>query len=75
VYSPRTLLTVEEDRARTEQRKPTVKTTVDFPEPRWRAVNIRALDERTDLRSVVVAALEAYLHVEVPHRKDADHAR
>lgn len=58
-----------------ETRKPTVKTTVDLPEPLWRAVKIRALDERTDLRSVVIAALEAYLHTEVPRRKDGDHAR
>ena len=43
----------------TEERK--VKTTVDLPERLWRAAKIRALDERTDLRSVVVAALEAFL--------------
>jgi hypothetical protein len=59
----------------TEQRKPTVKTTVDLPEPCWRAVKIRALDQRTHLRSVVIAALEAYLHTEVPHRKDGGHER
>ena len=58
-----------------ETRKPTIKTTVDLPEPLWRAVKIRALDERTDLRSVVITALEAYLHVEVPRGKDGDHAR
>jgi hypothetical protein len=65
----------EEDRAMMENRKPTVKTTVDLPEPLWRAVKIRALDERTDLRSIVIAALEAYLHTEGPRRKDGDHAR
>jgi hypothetical protein len=58
-----------------EKRKPTVKTTVDLPERLWRAVKIRALDERTDLRSVIIAALEAYLHTEVPRGKDSDHAR
>jgi hypothetical protein len=58
-----------------EERKPMVKTTVDRPEPLWRAVKIQTLDERTDLRSEVIAALEAYLHTEVPHRKDGDHAR
>ena len=58
-----------------EKRRPTVKTTVDLPEPLWRAVKIRALDERTDLRSVVIAALEAYLHTDVPHRKDGGHER
>jgi hypothetical protein len=66
---------VEEDRTMPEKRKPTVKTTVDLPEPLWRAVKIRALDERTDLRSVVIAALEAYLHAEVPRGKDGEHAR
>lgn len=39
----------------------TVKTTVDLPEPLWRAAKLRAMDERTDLRAVVIAALEAYL--------------
>jgi hypothetical protein len=37
------------------------KTTVDLPETLWRAVKIRALDERSDLRAVVIAALETYL--------------
>lgn len=40
-----------------------VKTTVDLPQELWRAAKIRAMDEHTDLRSVVVAALEAYLQV------------
>ena len=39
----------------------TVKTTVDLPEGLWRAAKIRAMDGRVDLRSIVVAALEAYL--------------
>ncbi len=38
-----------------------MKTTVDLPESLWRAAKIRALDERTDLRSVIIAALEVYL--------------
>ncbi len=38
-----------------------VKTTVELPEELWRAAKIRAMDERTDFRSVVVRALEAYL--------------
>jgi len=38
-----------------------VKTTVDLPESLWRAARIRAMDERTNLRKVVIAALEAYL--------------
>ncbi len=38
-----------------------MKTTVDLPEALWRAAKIRAMDERKDLRSVIIAALEAYL--------------
>jgi hypothetical protein len=66
---------VKEDRTMPERLKPTVKTIVDLPEPLWRAVKIRALDERTDLRSVVIAALEAYLCMDGLRRKDGDHAR
>jgi hypothetical protein len=40
-----------------------VKTTVDLPQELWRAAKIRAMDEHTDLRSVVIAALGAYLRV------------
>jgi hypothetical protein len=66
---------VAEDRTMPEKRKPAVKTTVDLPEPLWPAVKIRALDERADLRSVVIAVLEAYLHTKVPRGKDGEHAR
>jgi hypothetical protein len=41
--------------------EPIVKTTVDLPESLWRAAKVRAMDERSDLRSVVMAALELYL--------------
>lgn len=44
-----------------EERERTVKTTVDLPEPLWRAAKIRAMDEKSDLRSVIMAALEAHL--------------
>lgn len=40
-----------------------VKTTVDLPQELWRAAKIRAMDEHTDLRSVVIAALGAYLQI------------
>ena len=43
------------------KRNRTVKTTVDLPESLWRAARIRAMDERTNLRKVVIAALEGYL--------------
>jgi hypothetical protein len=39
----------------------TVKTTVELPGDLWRAAKIRAMDERSDLRSVLVRALEQYL--------------
>jgi hypothetical protein len=38
-----------------------VKTTVDLPEALWRAAKILAMDEKRDLRSVIIAALEDYL--------------
>jgi hypothetical protein len=38
-----------------------VKTTVDLPEGLWRAAKIRALDDGSDLRAVVIEALEAFL--------------
>lgn len=41
--------------------KTTVKTTVDLPQDLWRAAKIRAMDEHSDLRSVIIAALRSYL--------------
>lgn len=38
-----------------------IKTTVDLPEELWRAAKIRAMDGRTDLRSVIIEALTALL--------------
>jgi len=42
---------------------PSVKTTVDLPQELWRAAKIRAMDDHTDLRSVVIAALRTYLQM------------
>jgi hypothetical protein len=39
----------------------TVKTTVELPGELWRAAKIRAMDERADLRTVLIRALEEYL--------------
>ena len=50
---------------------PTVKTTVDLPEEVWRAAKIRAMDERTDLRSVIIAALRSYLNLREGVAKNA----
>ncbi len=38
-----------------------VKTTVVLPDDVWRAAMIRALDEHSDFRSVLIAALRLYL--------------
>lgn len=46
----------------TEVRAP-VKTTVELPGELWRSAKIRAMDERVDLRTVFIRALEAYLGV------------
>lgn len=40
---------------------PPVKTTVELPGDLWRAAKIRAMDDRVDLRTVFIRALEAYL--------------
>ncbi len=47
-----------------------VKTTVDLPEVLWRAAKIRAMDERRDLRQVIIAALEAYLKTKAKAGKE-----
>jgi len=46
----------------TDERGP-VKTTVELPGELWRSAKIRAMDDRVDLRTVFIRALEAYLGV------------
>ena len=46
----------------------TVKTTVELPGELWRAAKIRAMDERADLRTVLIRALESYLRGTEPER-------
>ena len=46
----------------------TVKTTVELPGELWRAAKIRAMDERADLRTVLIRALENYLRDDEPAR-------
>ena len=48
----------------------TVKTTVELPGELWRAAKIRAMDERADLRTVLIRALEDYLRGEAPATTD-----
>jgi hypothetical protein len=38
-----------------------VKTTVELPGELWREAKIRAMDDRVDLRTVLIRALEGYL--------------
>jgi hypothetical protein len=38
-----------------------VKTTVDLPEPIWKAAKLLAMDERSDLRAVIIEALIKHL--------------
>ena len=46
----------------------TVKTTVELPGELWRAAKIRAMDERADLRTVLIRALEDYLRASKPEQ-------
>ena len=46
----------------------TVKTTVELPGDLWRAAKIRAMDDRADLRTILVRALELYLGEDRPKR-------
>jgi hypothetical protein len=38
-----------------------VKTTIELPHDLWRAVKVRAMDEGSDLRGIIVLALQRYL--------------
>ena len=40
---------------------PNRRTTIELPEDLWRAAKHRAVDDDTDLRGVIVAALALYL--------------
>ncbi len=57
VFKPRLLTAVTGKRTDAD----TVKTTVELPGDLWRAAKIRAMDERADLRTVLIRALEQYL--------------
>lgn len=62
VPSPRIMRLVKGRDVEAQPARPaTVKTTVELPEDLWRAAKIRAMDERSDLRSVLIAALATYL--------------
>ena len=46
---------------RTEDARELVRTTVELPGALWRRAKVRAVDERSDLRAVIIAALAMYL--------------
>jgi hypothetical protein len=48
-----------------------VKTTVELPADVWRAAKIRAMDDYSDLRSVIVAALRS--HLRLPGARPDEH--
>jgi hypothetical protein len=53
-----------------------VKTTVELPGELWREAKIRAMDDRVDLRTVLIRSLEAYLGMSpkpIARRGRADH--
>ncbi len=50
-----------------------VKTSLEIPEELWRAAKVRAIDEGSDLRAVIIAALELYLKTKP--KKGASNAR
>jgi hypothetical protein len=50
----------------------TVKTTVELPGELWRAAKIRAMDDRADLRTVLIRALEDYLRDDAPAATDRE---
>ena len=64
VFKPRLLTAVAGKRTDSD----TVKTTVELPGDLWRAAKIRAMDERSDLRTVLIRALEQYLEPGAPRR-------
>ena len=53
-------------KAREADERGPVKTTVELPGDLWRTAKIRAMDDRVDLRTVFIRALESYLGQ--PHR-------
>jgi hypothetical protein len=48
-------------RARVKEDPPMQKTALRFPEPLWRALKFRAIDEHTTLQQLVIDAVTAFL--------------
>jgi hypothetical protein len=47
-----------------------VRTTLDLPPGLWKRAKVRAIDERRDLRAVLLDALRAYLATPVRRKDD-----
>jgi hypothetical protein len=47
-----------------------VKTTVELPHDLWRAVKVRAMDDGSDLRGIIVVALQHYLFKKGTRREE-----
>lgn len=50
-------------KARSNEPREPIKTSIELPGDLWREAKIRAMDDRVDLRTVMIRALEAYLGV------------
>lgn len=46
-----------------------VRTTLELPEALWRAAKMKAVEDRSDLRTVIMAALERYLREQAKRGK------
>ncbi len=55
-------------RSRAAEVEETVKTTVRLRRSLWRGARVRAIDDGTDLQTVVSEALAAYLNGGAPRR-------
>jgi hypothetical protein len=49
--------------------EPVVKTTIELPESMWKAVKVRAAQEGSDLRHVIMDALKVHLGLKKKGRK------
>jgi hypothetical protein len=52
-----------------KRRETVIKTTVELPVELWQAAKMRAAENRSDLRGVIVKALEKYLAKRFPKRE------
>ncbi|HLJ74659.1 MAG TPA: CopG family transcriptional regulator [Thermoanaerobaculia bacterium] len=59
-----------------DEKPETIRTTIELPAELWRRARHRMVDDDTDLRGVIVAALTTYLGEKTTPRKEGKgHAR